>query len=620
MIWWIVVCLVTLATSARLPGDERDPEQHPLIVSSVSLPGDQRRGPVSSLGSETKGELAMNLTDGADRTDGHAGKTTGSISFISTGDGEGMIRGDYSDSTSDEGHENKHDSRSGYNSHGHYKEYSYYDHAGYRDNGHDHGRDDVIDFIHLNNGGEESAKELMDWDSYYVLRNRAQNCSDGGGGVYLCLQDSEDEDTDDSDECAHDDEDCDDSRARLRAYLGRDEDEEEEGSEVEMEDEDDEYLLSLKYLDDDSDEDDGSDDVDEEDSDDDDDDDVYFYVDSNDTSLASFLTLPTNPKKSDGALRETKHDRNEKPVKISEAEQREKYVHVDKAKQSPPTDKSENVPEEIVVKSPGEVACNEIGCFLGGAADDGEAAEGDGRYASRMETSPVLGSNMQQDPSFANDTPTIARKREIHADYIGRNELHDVFKEFEGPVPKEDEQRQPATHSTELTSRWFENTAPGVSDIDTLNTNLNAVPKAITEYEQNFNFAISEHDTTPYEEIYDTIMHSGQVSDEEKSYIASLEQLRRLVNRLGGFETLLEKPEVHHIVKRQTNGAEACVLLRRRRKRAADEAGETERASRTKRGISNVGRNLEQGNPRFRQLFSQYRSICDFLSMVVFEK
>ncbi|XP_045136088.1 dentin sialophosphoprotein-like isoform X2 [Portunus trituberculatus] len=580
---WIVICLVTWAASARLPGDEGDPEQRPLIISSVSLPGDQRNDPISSFGSETKGEPAMNLAEGTDRTDGHAGKTTGSISFISTRDDQGVVRSHSSDSTSDVGHENKHDSRTGYKSDGHYKEYSYYDQAGYGDNGFDHGRDDLIDFIHLDNGGEESAKELTDWDSYYVLKSQGQNCSDGGGGVHSCLQDSEDEDTDDSDECAHDDEDCDGSRARLRAYLGRDEDEEEEGSEVEVEDEDDEYLLKPKFLDDDSDdEDDGNDDVNDEDNDDDDDDkDVYLYVDDNDTNLLSFLASPIEPE-SDGAFRETENVRNEEPVK-SEAEELKRYVHTNKADQSPRADKSENVPEEIVPRS-------------SGTADEGEVAKRDASYASWMKSSPVIGSNIQQDPSFAHDTPTSRREREIHAEYIGKKKLHDVLRKSEGPIPKEDEQGQTAMHAEKLTRGWFENIAPGVSVTETVNTNLNASPKANTQYDQNLTFMISRHDTVPYEEIYDTIMHSGQISDEEKTYIASLEQTRRLVNRLGGLETLLEQPKVHHIVKRQTNGGEACVLLRRRRRRAADEAGETERTSRIRRGISNVGKNLEQGS------------------------
>ncbi|MPC09749.1 hypothetical protein E2C01_002369 [Portunus trituberculatus] len=480
---WIVICLVTWAASARLPGDEGDPEQRPLIISSVSLPGDQRNDPISSFGSETKGEPAMNLAEGTDRTDGHAGKTTGSISFISTRDDQGVVRSHSSDSTSDVGHENKHDSRTGYKSDGHYKEYSYYDQAGYGDNGFDHGRDDLIDFIHLDNGGEESAKELTDWDSYYVLKRQEE---------------------------------------------------------------------------------------------------------------------------SDGAFRETENVRNEEPVK-SEAEELKRYVHTNKADQSPRADESENVPEEIVPRS-------------SGTADEGEVAKRDASYASWMKSSPVIGSNIQQDPSFAHDTPTSRREREIHAEYIGKKKLHDVLRKSEGPIPKEDEQGQTAMHAEKLTRGWFENIAPGVSVTETVNTNLKASPKANTQYDQNLTFMISRHDTVPYEEIYDTIMHSGQISDEEKTYIASLEQTRRLVNRLGGLETLLEQPKVHHIVKRQTNGGEACVLLRRRRRRAADEAGETERTSRIRRGISNVGKNLEQGNPRFRQLFSQYKTMCDFLSMAVFEK
>lgn len=130
----------------------------------------------------------------------------------------------------------------------------------------------------------------------------------------------------------------------------------------------------------------------------------------------------------------------------------------------------------------------------------------------------------------------------------------------------------------------------------------------------------TSHHKIPFEEVYKIVMHSNQVSEEDKHHITSLERLRRHVKRLGGLETPHSKSLVHHLVKRQLTGAEACAVFRRRRRRAAAEAEVRERGSRSRRGIANVGRSLEQGSPRVRQLFNQYKTMCDFISLSVFEK
>ena len=606
------MCLVTLASGARLSeSKEADPEEQPPTLPEVVLSEDQQRDLHSSHGPETKhdfhsshGPEMKQVAAAMKGVDDHLKETSGGITFTSAeGDTEGVVLGDSSDDIGDDDdHEKDHDSLKGYGDggdDGQEEEYSYLNHTGYGSNDDDReylyyyhpGFGDKGDDHELDNNSETS-EELLYWYGSEFLRNQGANCSDIGGGFHLCFQD-DDEDMDESDsECDHnsegDNKDCDHSWTRLTEYFGDDEDEEWMSGEHDIHTLDEGYLISVKDLDDDeNDNDEDVDDVMDNGGDDGDDNDVYLFLNGSDTTLLSFLNLIPNTNESDSAFRALEND-NKNVSGESEPAKRSLYgskseqpisEHVyHKTDQSPPTDYGENVlKDEIVVlsntqnKSLAEMACSQTGRCLGGTTDDREAIEGDGSNASGVNTFPVPWSTniTQQDLYFADISRTI-RGNQINDKYFSQNELNNISKKFESFNLKENEE-------------W-------------------------------------NHETTAYEEIYDLLMHSGQVSDEEKNYIASLEQLRRVVNRLGGLKTLLEKPEIHHIVKRQTRGNEACVFLRRRRRRSAGETGESERASRARRGVSNIGRNLEQGNPRFRQLFGQYKTMCDFLSMSVFQK
>lgn len=168
--------------------------------------------------------------------------------------------------------------------------------------------------------------------------------------------------------------------------------------------------------------------------------------------------------------------------------------------------------------------------------------------------------------------------------------------------------------SSGLQSKWF---AYDTEDNGTANNGSESIIQTLPA--QGLNFTTSGHET-PFEEVYNLVMHSREVSDDDKHHIASLERLRRHVKRLSGLETFRSEYKVRRIVKRQLSGTEACAVFRRRRRREVAEPGGRKRGSRSRRGIGNVGRSLEQGNPRVRQLISQYKAMCDFISLSVFEK
>ncbi|XP_050700928.1 uncharacterized protein LOC126987730 [Eriocheir sinensis] len=199
---------------------------------------------------------------------------------------------------------------------------------------------------------------------------------------------------------------------------------------------------------------------------------------------------------------------------------------------------------------------------------------------------PVSDDRLKPDLYFPDSIPTIARAYQVDSESIAREEPND---ESGTSIVAENRNQD-----SKLQNKWFEHDSEGTG-------------------------RTSPHEI-PFEEVYELVMHSNQVSEEDKQHIASLERLRRHVNRLGGLETPHSKSLVHHIVKRQLTGSEACVVFRRRRRRAASEAEVRERGSRSRRGIGNVGKSLEQGSPRVRQLFNQYKAMCDFMSLSVFEK
>lgn len=198
----------------------------------------------------------------------------------------------------------------------------------------------------------------------------------------------------------------------------------------------------------------------------------------------------------------------------------------------------------------------------------------------------VLVSNYRREPDlyFLDSIPTIERANQVNDEIIVLREPND---ENSGSIVEEKKQ------DSGLQNKW--------SQHDTKSVGITSVHKI------------------PFEKVYDLVMQSNQVNEEDKHHLASLERVRRQVNRLGGLAALHSESRVHHIVKRQLTGTEACAMFRRRRRRAATE-GEGGERSRSRRGISNVGRSLEQGSPRVRQLFNQYKAMCDFISMSVFEK
>lgn len=127
-----------------------------------------------------------------------------------------------------------------------------------------------------------------------------------------------------------------------------------------------------------------------------------------------------------------------------------------------------------------------------------------------------------------------------------------------------------------------------------------------------------------YERVYDTLIASGLLSREEEEEVRALERMRRSLESLGGVDALKGNELTHHIAKRQLNGSEACGTFSRRRKREADEPPSSFPASpsssRKRRGISNVGKRLEQDNASFKQLYNQYKIMCRFVAMMIFEK
>ncbi|KAK7085317.1 hypothetical protein SK128_022835 [Halocaridina rubra] len=168
-----------------------------------------------------------------------------------------------------------------------------------------------------------------------------------------------------------------------------------------------------------------------------------------------------------------------------------------------------------------------------------------------------------------------------------------------------------------------------------------------------------------YESIYSNLMKSAEITQMEKHHLSELERIRRAVEAIGGLNTvqnMYKNSKVHHIVKRQLAGMEACGAFSKRRRRrevtininAADGLADRESLAeesykynyqreffphiqaaklfhipskdseklleRHKRGINNVGKRLENGNPGFRQLYNQYKNMCSFIAMVAFEK
>lgn len=199
---------------------------------------------------------------------------------------------------------------------------------------------------------------------------------------------------------------------------------------------------------------------------------------------------------------------------------------------------------------------------------------------------PMATARLKSDLYFLDNIPTIARADQVD----NESTVHEEPNGANGTFIVAENQNQ----ESELQNKWSERDAE--------------------ETER------TSHHEIPFEEVYELVMHSDQISEEDKQHITSLEQLRRHLNQLGGLETLHSKSLVHHIVKRQLSGAEACTLFKRRRRREAAVAEVRGKGSRSKRGIGNVGRSLEQGSPRVRQLFNQYKAMCDFISLSVFEK
>lgn len=221
------------------------------------------------------------------------------------------------------------------------------------------------------------------------------------------------------------------------------------------------------------------------------------------------------------------------------------------------------------------------------------------------ETIPLLVANEILKPNlyFLDSIQTSARADQIDDVNITYDELNDEHGSSIVKVGQEKDSKQQ--------NQWFE------QDTGTANKS----PKSITNIlsDKKYDFKTSHHET-PFEDVYRFIIRSKQFSDDEKHHITSLERMRRHVNRISGLKTLYSQSMDHHIVKRQLSGMEACAIFRRRRRRAAVGAEGKEKGSRSRRGIGNVGRSLEQGNPRVRQLFNQYKAMCDFISMSVFEK
>ena len=146
-------------------------------------------------------------------------------------------------------------------------------------------------------------------------------------------------------------------------------------------------------------------------------------------------------------------------------------------------------------------------------------------------------------------------------------------------------------------------------------------------------------------DIYETIYNSPDTPFQEKILLESLERVRRVVNNAGGIELLKKGNKVaHKIVKRQLKTGEACNLFSRRRRSVfidyshmSDIEKEAMKSyntylnylgrhsdyismSRSKRGINNIGKRLEDDNAGYRQLFKEYKNMCNYLAMAVFNK
>ncbi|XP_053656511.2 putative surface protein SACOL0050 [Cherax quadricarinatus] len=129
-------------------------------------------------------------------------------------------------------------------------------------------------------------------------------------------------------------------------------------------------------------------------------------------------------------------------------------------------------------------------------------------------------------------------------------------------------------------------------------------------------------------QTYNELVKSDQLTAEERQDLSDLERLRRTVEALGGEKTLHKNLEIHHIVRRQLQGHEACKVLNRRRRTAenntVEEHSEAEKFPeylvRVRRGVSNVGKSLEQGTARYKQLLNQYKKVCDFIALTFFDK
>ncbi|XP_063587312.1 protein PFC0760c-like [Penaeus indicus] len=127
------------------------------------------------------------------------------------------------------------------------------------------------------------------------------------------------------------------------------------------------------------------------------------------------------------------------------------------------------------------------------------------------------------------------------------------------------------------------------------------------------------------ERVYDSLIASGLLRREEEEEVRALERMRRSIESLGGMDALRGSDELtHHVVKRQLTGGEACGTFSRRRRRETGEPPSSFPASpsssRKRRGISNVGKRLEQDNANFKQLYNQYKIMCRFVAMMIFEK
>lgn len=180
----------------------------------------------------------------------------------------------------------------------------------------------------------------------------------------------------------------------------------------------------------------------------------------------------------------------------------------------------------------------------------------------------------------------------------------------------------PAAELHKTTIRYQTDEEPAVT-LSTSGIRLYADPDVALSSQNNITYNFSR--------IYEDLIKSNELSKEEKLNLTILERLRRTVESMGSVEAFRKNPKVHHIVKRQLIGNEACGVFSRRRRdvETVDPASQWSRTKndkggsvlvRRRRGVSNVGRRLEQGNVGYRQLYNQYKNMCTFIAMTVFEK